>query len=77
MARNYAVLNNTPRLLIETIFIVSMLGYITIYINGGGDVSEMMTTIATFGVAVLILILPRLHMQRRALTLYMKTCSRV
>ena len=53
VARNYAVLNNTPRLLIETIFIVSMLGYITIYINGGGDVSEMMTTIATFGVAAI------------------------
>lgn len=60
VARNYAVLNNTPRLLIETIFIVSMLGYITIYINGGGDVSEMMTTIATFGVAV-IRVLPSVN----------------
>jgi len=60
VARNYAVLNNTPRLLIETIFIVSMLGYITIYINGGGDVSEMMTTIATFGVAA-IRVLPSVN----------------
>ena len=53
-------MNNTPRLLIETIFIVSMLGYITIYINGGGDVSEMMTTIATFGVAA-IRVLPSVN----------------
>ena len=60
VARNYAVLNNTPRLLIETIFIVSMLGYITIYINGGGDVSEMMTTIATCGVAA-IRVLPSVN----------------
>ena len=60
VARNYAVLNNTPRLLIETIFIVGMLGYITIYINGGGDVSEMMTTIATFGVAA-IRVLPSVN----------------
>lgn len=60
VARNYAVLNNTPRLLIETIFIVSMLGYIAIYINGGGDVSEMMTTIATFGVAA-IRVLPSVN----------------
>ena len=60
VARNYAVLNNTPRLLIETIFIVSMLGYITIYINGGGDVSQMMTTIATFGVAA-IRVLPSVN----------------
>ena len=60
VARNYAVLNNTPRLLIETIFIVSMLSYIAIYINGGGDVSEMMTTIATFGVAV-IRVLPSVN----------------
>ena len=60
VARNYAVLNNTPRLLIETIFIVSMLSYIAIYINGGGDVSEMMTTIATFGVAA-IRVLPSVN----------------
>ena len=60
VARSYAVLNNTPRLLIETIFIVSMLSYIAVYINGGGDVSEMMTTIATFGVAA-IRVLPSVN----------------
>lgn len=60
VARNYAVLNNTPRLLIETVFIVSMLGYIAIYISGGGDVTGMMTTIATFGVAA-IRVLPSVN----------------
>ncbi len=53
VARNYAVLNNTPRLLIETIFIVSMLAYVAIYINGGGDVNVMLNTIAAFGVAAM------------------------
>lgn len=60
VARNYAVLNNTPRLLIETVFIVSMLGYIAVYISGGGDVTGMMTTIATFGVAA-IRVLPSVN----------------
>lgn len=60
VARNYAVLNNTPRLLIETVFIVSMLGYIAVYIGGGGDVTDMMTTIATFGVAA-IRVLPSVN----------------
>ena len=53
VARNYAVLNNTPRLLIETVFIVSVLSFITIYINGGGDVTNMMTTLVAFGVAAM------------------------
>lgn len=60
VARNYAVLNNTPRLLIETVFIVSMLGYIAVYISSGGDVTNMMTTIATFGVAA-IRVLPSVN----------------
>lgn len=53
VARNYAVLNNTPRLLIETVFIVSVLSFIAIYINGGGDVTNMMTTLVAFGVAAM------------------------
>lgn len=60
VARNYAVLNNTPRLLIETVFIVSMLSYIAIYIKSGGDTTQMMTTIATFGVAA-IRVLPSVN----------------
>lgn len=53
ISRNYAVLNNIPRLSIETAFIVSMLSFIAIYIRGGGDVANMVTTIATFGVAAM------------------------
>ena len=53
VARNYMVLNNTPRLLIETVFITSVLGFIAVYISGGGDVAAMVTTVATFGVAAM------------------------
>lgn len=60
VARNYAVLNNTPRLLIETVFIVSMLAFIAVYINGGGDVSAMVSTISAFAVAA-IRVLPSVN----------------
>lgn len=53
VSRNYAVLNNTPRLLIETVFIVSVLAFVAIYIKSGGAVANMVTTIATFGVAAM------------------------
>ena len=60
VARNYAVLNNLPRLMIETVFIVSILSFIAVYINGGGDVASIMTTIAAFGVAA-IRVLPSVN----------------
>lgn len=60
VARNYAVLNNMPRLLIETVFIVSMLSFIAVYINGGGDVTEIMTTISAFAVAA-VRVLPSVN----------------
>ncbi len=60
VARNYAVLNNTPRLLIETVFIVSMLAFIAVYINGGGDVTAIFSTISAFGVAA-IRVLPSVN----------------
>ena len=60
VARNYAVLNNTPRLLIETVFIVSVLAFIAFYINGGGDVTEIVTTISAFAVAA-IRVLPSVN----------------
>lgn len=53
VSRNYAVLNNLPRLLIETVFIVSVLSFIAVYIRGGGNVASIMTTIAAFGVAAM------------------------
>lgn len=60
VARNYAVLNNTPRLLIETIFIVSILAFIAVYINGGGDITSIATTISAFAVAA-VRVLPSVN----------------
>ena len=53
VSRNYAVLNNTPRLLIESVFITAVLSFVAVYISGGGNVANMVTTIATFGVAAM------------------------
>ncbi len=60
VARNYAVLNNTPRLLIETTFIGSVLAYIVIYINGGGSTAAILTTLTTFALAA-IRVLPSVN----------------
>lgn len=60
VARNYAVLNNSPRLLIETVFIVSVLSYIMLYLNAGGDAASMLATLTTFGVAA-IRVLPSVN----------------
>lgn len=60
VARNYAVLNNMPRLLIETVFIVSVLGFLVVYINGGGDITAMVTTISAFAIAA-VRVLPSVN----------------
>lgn len=60
VARNYAVLNNTPRLLIETVFIVSVLSFVAVYISGDGDAEAILKTIMTFGVAA-IRVLPSVN----------------
>lgn len=51
VARNYAVLNNTPRLLIETVFIAAMLSFIIIFIVQGGDITELFSTLTAFAAA--------------------------
>ena len=51
VARNYAVMNNTPRLLIETVFIVAVLSFIMIYMTRGGDISALFQQLTTFAVA--------------------------
>lgn len=53
VGRTYAVMNNMPRLLIETVFIVGVLTFILIYVKGGGDITAMVSTIAAFGVAAM------------------------
>lgn len=60
VGRNYAVLNNTPRLLIETVFIVSVLSFVAIFVGRGGDTGVISKTIATFGVAA-IRVLPSVN----------------
>ncbi len=60
VARNYAVLNNTPRLMIETVFIVSMLAFMAVYLSGGGDITAFATNIAAFAVAA-IRVLPSVN----------------
>ena len=53
MSTTYAVLNNMPRLLIETVFIVGVLGFLMLFIKGGGDMSLMVSTVSAFGVAAM------------------------
>ncbi len=50
-ARDYTVLNNTPRLMIETVFMSAVFGFIMIYVSGGGDTNLLITQLAAFGVA--------------------------
>lgn len=50
-SRDYTVLNNMPRLLIETAFMVAVLSFIMIYILRGGDVKLLITQLTAFGVA--------------------------
>lgn len=51
VARNYAVMNNTPRLLIETFFIVAMLTFILVFALQGGDSTTLFSKLTAFAVA--------------------------
>lgn len=53
VARNYAVLNNLPRLLIETIFMASMFLFIMLYMLGGGDITVLVPQLTAFGMAAI------------------------
>lgn len=53
IARNYTVMNNIPRLLIETMFIVVVFSYILIYILGGGMPETLMTQLTAIATAAL------------------------
>lgn len=50
-SKNYAVMNNTPRLLIETVFISSILGYIILYILLGNNAASLIPMLTAFAVA--------------------------
>ncbi len=51
VARNYAVLNNMPRLMIETVFMAAMLLFIMIYMLRGGNITVLIPQISAFAVA--------------------------
>ncbi|SFP34878.1 ABC-type bacteriocin/lantibiotic exporter, contains an N-terminal double-glycine peptidase domain [Butyrivibrio proteoclasticus] len=51
--RNYTVLNNIPRLLIETVFISVVLLYVLIYLLNGGDAKALLPQITAFGMAAI------------------------
>lgn len=53
ISRRYAVMNSIPRLLIETVFMASMLLYVFVYVNRGGDVLTLTTQLVAFGVAAM------------------------
>lgn len=53
VAQMYSVMNNIPRLLIETIFIAFLVGYIIIYLANGQDMSQLFSTLSVFGVAAI------------------------
>ena len=52
----YNLFNNTPKLLIETVCIAGLLGYILILIVSGADVSGMISLFAAFGIAAMRLL---------------------
>ncbi|MCR5177576.1 MAG: ABC transporter ATP-binding protein/permease [Lachnospiraceae bacterium] len=49
--RNYTVLNNVPRLLIETVFLGSVFAFLAIYVGTGGDVKPLIPQFMAFAVA--------------------------
>ena len=51
VARNYAVMNNTPRLLIETVFIAAMLCFILVYTLHEGDITVLFPQLMAFAAA--------------------------
>ena len=53
VARNYAVFNNMPRLLIETVFMASMLFFIMLYMLNGGDIAVLAPQLTAFAVAAI------------------------
>lgn len=51
IARDYAVLNSVPRLMIEAVFISSVLLFILVYLLNGGDATLLIPQLTAFGIA--------------------------
>lgn len=52
----FSLFNNTPKLLIETVCMAGLLGYIMVLIVSGTDVSRMVSLFAAFGIAAMRLL---------------------
>ena len=52
----FSLFNNTPKLLIETVCIAGLLGYILVLVVSGADVSAMISLFAAFGIAAMRLL---------------------
>ena len=55
-SKKHAVMNNIPRLLIETVFMASILSYIMIYIMTGHDATTLVPMLTAFGLAAIRLL---------------------
>ncbi len=51
VTRRYTVLNNAPRLIIETVCIVGLLGYMLVSFINGADMAKMLPLLGAFAVA--------------------------
>lgn len=54
--QKYAIINALPRILIETIFMVSILGYLVVCVALGDDMTQMLPTLTAFGLAAVRLL---------------------
>lgn len=54
--QRYAIINALPRILIETIFMVSILGYLVVCVALGDDMTQMLPTLTAFGLAAVRLL---------------------
>lgn len=54
--QKYAIINALPRILIEIIFMVSILGYLVVCVALGDDMTQMLPTLTAFGLAAVRLL---------------------
>lgn len=54
--QRYNLYNNIPKLLIETICVMSMIGYMLVQMLSGADAASMMQTLTAFAAAALVLL---------------------
>lgn len=75
IARKYSVMTSAPRLLIETVFMCSVMAYIAIYIATGHDVNALVSTLTVFAIGA-IRLLPSITRINTHLTTiaYFKPC---